>query len=146
MQETGTLLHPPRHDMKTYLILFLIAAACNIAADDWRGMLMCAVVGFGISVPIPDHNFYAWCALVELVVIIGALWLRTPSSLPVYAISLCLMVMHYLGYKLNGYLPESPYHILVKIAEHAELVACILFSQLILGFRECRHQNSSRIG
>lgn len=124
----------------------MIAAACNMAADDWRGMLMCVVVGFGISVPIPDVHFYAWCATVELIVVIGAIILRTPATQPIYAIALCLIVLHYLGYKLNGYLPESPYHFLVKIAEHAQLVACILFSQLILGFRECRHQNSSRIG
>lgn len=119
--------------MTSYLILFLIAAACNIAADDRRGMLMCALVGWGISVPIPDHHFYAWCVVVELLVTLGAIGLRTPATQPVYSLALSLSAFHYLGFKFNGYLPESPYHFLVKIAEHAQLVACILFSQPILG-------------
>lgn len=119
--------------MTSYLILLLIAACCNIKADDWRMIALTALVGFGVSVPIPDQFFYAWCIFVELIVTVGAIALKTPATQPVFALSLCLSALHYVGFKLNGYPPESPYHILVKIAEHAELIACIVYSKLFLG-------------
>jgi len=96
--------------------------------------MLCAVVGFGISVPIPDHNFYAWCTAVEVFVMACALALNTAASRPIVALSLSLCAFHYLGYKFNGYPLDSPYHFLVKITEHAELIACALFSKPI---RKC---------
>ena len=119
--------------MTSYFILLLIAGALNIAVSDRRMVMLCAVVGFGISVPIPDHNFYAWCAVVEVFVMACALALNTAASRPVVALSLSLCAFHYLGYKFNGYPPDSPYHFLVKITEHAELAACALFSKPLMG-------------
>jgi hypothetical protein len=108
--------------------------------------MMCVVVGFGISVPIPDHNFYGWCALVEIFVAASSILLRTPSSAPIFGISLLLCIFHYLGYKLNGYPVESPYHFVVKIAEHAELIACAVFSKPFLGRPKTCRQNKFHIG
>jgi hypothetical protein len=132
--------------METYLILLLVAGYLNVRSDDWRMMAMCVAVGFGISVPIPDLFFYQWCALAETFVGIFALSIRTSASLPVFSLSLCLGILHFLGYKFDGYPAESPYHFLVTIAEHAELVACIVFSKPFLGRLSPCRQNKSHTG
>lgn len=119
--------------MTSYAILLLVSIALNLCAMDKRGVCICALVGFGVFIPIPDSNFYFWCMAVEAVVAIGSIFLKTRASQPVCALSLSLLAFHYLGYKFDGYPPESPYHFLVKIAEHAEIVACALFSKPIMG-------------
>lgn len=90
-----------------------------------------AGVGIGIFLPIPDAYFYLICALVECLVLLLALYLNANASKVVVRISVLLVLFHSLGWIFNGYQPESPYHIMVKISEHAELLACILLSRPI---------------
>lgn len=130
----------------SYLILLLVAAYLNIRSDDWRGMALCVLVGVWVSALIPDQHFYFWCMGVEVIVAAGSLAIRCAASGPVFCLSIILLVAHFIGYEFDGYPPESPYHFVVTIAEHAELLACAIFSKSFLGrLRQCR-QNKSRIG
>ena len=115
--------------MISYAVLVLIAVVLNLC--DRRMLVLIALVGTGIFAPVPAANFYLICALGE--VLIGLLSYRIGAfaSRPVWRISALLVVFHGLGYLMNGYPPASPYHIIVQICEHAELVACILLSEVI---------------
>ncbi|WP_443700156.1 hypothetical protein [Pseudomonas sp.] len=100
---------------------------------NWRMLVLTLAVGAGIFAPIPDAHFYAVCVLVECFVAASAIIIEAPASKLVFRVSMMLVLFHFLGWWLDGYPPESPYHLLVKILEHAELVACILMSTLFLG-------------
>lgn len=117
--------------MILYAPLLLVAVAMNIG--NWRMLALTLAVGAGIFAPIPDEHFYAACAVIECAVASIALILSAPASKFVFRVSMLLVLFHFLGWWLDGYPPESPYHLLVKILEHAELVACILMSTLFLG-------------
>lgn len=117
--------------MILYAPLLIVAIAMNIG--NWRMLALTLVVGAGIFVPIPDAHFYAICALVECMVAASAVIISAPVSKFVFRVSMLLVLFHFLGWWLDGYPPESPYHILVKISEHSELVACILMSKPFLG-------------
>lgn len=117
--------------MILYAPLLIVAIAMNIG--NWRMFVLTLVVGAGIFVPIPDVHFYAICALVECLVAASAIIIAAPASKFVFRVSMMLVLFHFIGWWLDGYPPESPYHLLVKILEHAELVACILMSTLFLG-------------
>ncbi len=90
------------------------------------------VVGAGIFFPVPDALFYLVCMLVELLVALVALRIDAQASSLVVRMSAMLFVFHGLGWALDGYPVASPYHMGVKLLEHAELVVCILFSNPIL--------------
>lgn len=113
-----------------YGILLAVALAAN--ACDWRMFSLSAIVGFGIFVPIQDAYFYLICACVEVFVATAAVYLNARASKPVMRISALLVIFHGLGWWLNGYPPESPYHIMVKVSEYSELIACILLSRPFL--------------
>ena len=100
---------------------------------DPRMLALTALVSAGIFVPVPASNFYLFCALGEATIGITA-WLigGCAAARPVWRISALLVAFHGLGFMLNGYAPSSPYHIIVRICEHAELLACILLSSPII--------------
>jgi len=112
--------------MISYGVMLALALMLNMR--DLRMFWLCLVVGGGIFLPIPDAYFYLNCALVELTVAFLAYLIATNASKPVVRISIILMALHGLGWWLNGYPPESPYHVLVRLCEHAELIACIVLS------------------
>jgi len=89
------------------------------------------VVGAGIFFPVPDALFYPICMMLELLVGLLAYRIACPASKMIVRMSALLFVFHILGWMLNGYPVASPYHMLVKATEHAELLACILMSKII---------------
>lgn len=115
--------------MISYAILALIAAVFNLR--DWRMLALTALVTVGVFAPVPNANFYLICALGEALIGLVAYRINATASRSVWRISILLMVFHGLGYLTNGYPLSSPYHIVVKICEHAELIFCILLSDLI---------------
>ena len=117
--------------MLSYAILLLIAVRLN--ATEWRSHMLVRVVGISVFLPVSGHFFYAICIASELTVALCAGMLQVRASGPIILLCLVMCIFHALGYHFNGYPPESPYHILVKIAEHAELIACILFSKPFFG-------------
>lgn len=114
--------------MLSYAILLAIALALNLR--DKKMLALTSLVGAGIFAPVPDTYFYLVCALGEALIAMVALRIAAPASRVVFRISLLLVCFHFLGYWLNGYPPGSPYHILVKMSEHSELLACILLSNI----------------
>lgn len=125
------------------IYMLLVAVACNAWVRDWRMLCLTMLVAGNVNFPIPDQHFYFWCACAEAMVLLGAISLRTAATRPVCAISATLIACHYLGWRYNGYPPESPYYVLVTIAEHANAAACALFSKLFLGRpNSCRHRNN----
>ena len=115
--------------MTSYAILAIIATMLNVC--DKKMLALTAIVTAGIFAPVPDANFYLICALGEALIGLLAYRINAAASRPIWRISILLMVFHGLGYLTNGYPLSSPYHIVVRICEHTELVACILFSGLI---------------
>jgi hypothetical protein len=115
--------------MTSYAILALIATVFNLR--DRRMLALTALVTAGIFVPVPAVNFYLICALGEALIGLLSFRIGAAASRPIWRISALLVVFHGLGYLLNGYPPASPYHIIVQICEHTELLACILLSDLI---------------
>jgi hypothetical protein len=113
----------------SYAILALIAMAINLR--DLRMLALTLFVTADIFAPIPAVNFYLICALVDSLNGLLAYRINAAASRPVWRISILLVIFHGLGYFLNGYPISSPYHIVVKICEHAELLSCILLSNPI---------------
>jgi len=94
-------------------------------------LALALVVGAGIFFPVPDACFYLVCALIELLVALLAVRIDAQASALVIRMSVMLIVFHGLGWLLDGYPVASPYHMGVKLLEHAELVACILLSNQV---------------
>lgn len=110
----------------SYAILLGLSLLLNLG--NIRMLALTLIIGADVFAPIPDQNFYLICGMVDLLVALLAYKLNTNASKPVIRLSAMLIVFHWLGYRFNGYPMASPYHILVKISEHAELLACILLS------------------
>ncbi len=116
--------------MTSYVALLMLALAIN--AGDIKMLALSAVIGVGIFSPVPAPCFYLICALGELLIALLAYRLDAAASPVIVRISIILIVLHFLGFILDGYPPGSPYHILVKTFEHAELLACIFLAQPII--------------
>lgn len=110
--------------MQSYAILLAVALAINLR--DRKMLALSALVGAGVFAPVPDANFYLICALGETLIALAACRIGAAASLFVARVSILLVAGHALGYFTNGYPPESPYHLFIKICEHAELIGCIL--------------------
>ncbi len=119
----------------SYAILLCLALALN--ADDRRMLALTFVVGAGIFAPVPAEYFYLICILGEILIALAALRIHARGSRPISQISFLLVAFHLLGWLLNGYPISSPYHVMVKVCEHAELIMCILLSSTFT--RKPRH-------
>lgn len=115
--------------MTSYFVLALIAVGINLL--DRRMLALTAIVTAGVFAPVPAANFYLICALGEALIGLLAYRIGAAASRPIWRISGVLVIFHGLGYLLDGYPAGSPYHIVVRICEHTELVACILLSDSI---------------
>lgn len=112
--------------MGSYALLLAISMWLN--RRNGKMLFLTLAVGSGIFFPIPDDNFYVMCIAVEIIVAFAADLIDAPASRIIVWLSIVLSIFHLLGLFLNGYPPESPYHVLVVTCEHAEILACILLS------------------
>ena len=119
-----------------YLPLILIACIFN-----WRNkeaLLLTLIVGWGAVMPIPKEYgavvWYSLCACIELVILLCALRLKTPFSIPIVALSLLFILIHYLGWTFDGYPKDSPYHYFAKTIGLTELFTCAILSDPIINF------------
>lgn len=124
--------------MSHYFHYLLMALAVSLNIKDRAALALSLIVGLSAVLPVlmfvnTAVQFYAFCAVVEILVAVCALWLRTTASRYIVTACLTLIAYHFLGWHLDGYPVHSPYHLLVKIAEYAELFACVLLSKPILG-------------
>ncbi len=116
--------------MLSYAILLALAFMVN--ANNPRMLALTAVVGAGIFAPVPDANFYLICALGELLIGLVAMYIATNASMMIWRVSMLLLAFHFAGFLFNGYPPDSPYRILVKLAEHFELLSLIVLSNIFM--------------
>lgn len=112
--------------MTSYAVLLAVALALN--ASSRRMLALTAIVGAGIFFPVPAQWFYPICMAIEILVALLALYLACHASSVIVRISILLVMMHITGWIWDGYPATSPYHWVVKLLEHAELIACILLS------------------
>lgn len=113
--------------MTSYAVLLALALLLNIG--NVRMLMLTLIIGVGIFAPVPNAHFYLICALGEALIGLLAYRIATEASRPIVRISAVLVLFHALGYWLNGYPPSSPYHLLVYLSEHAELLVCSLLSR-----------------
>lgn len=114
---------------------FLLGAGIIANLRDWRMLALTCLIGVNVFVPIPSSTaveFYSYCILAETFLIIGAVLLRTKASPLVIELATVLIIIHVMGYSLDGSEPLSPYRVIVKVCEYLQLLICIAFSSGIL--------------
>lgn len=99
---------------------------------DRKSILLTIIVGASLILPVNQFttraNFYEVCALFEYLVLLLAIRIDTRATN--FIVTMCCMLIgyHLIGSIYGGHPPDSPYRLLVKIAEYAEITACILFA------------------
>jgi hypothetical protein len=116
------------HSSYAFLIGITVIANCK----EWRMLALSLLIAANVLLPMPGRyaeDFYLSCIIAELIVIAGAVLLRTAATLLIVEVSVVLIVMHVMAYYGNGHLPLSPYRVLVKLCEYTEIFTCIMFSK-----------------
>jgi len=113
-----------------YAVVLCVALMLN--TRDSKMLALTLLVAAGIFAPIPDAYFYLVCMLIELLIALVAYKIAAPASQMIVQVSSLLIVFHAIGWWLDGYPENSPYHAGVKCLEYAELVLCCFFSRPIL--------------
>ncbi len=126
-------------DHTSHYALIILALVLNYGY--WRSFAVAAIISTSLVLPIPAVNFYLICALCEVVIGLLALRLMTPVSYFIFTVSAMLVAFHVLGWYLDGYPAGSPYRLLVKICEYAEISACSLFSKPLIRLLKICRQN-----
>jgi hypothetical protein len=114
--------------LPSYGILLGIGLLANLR--DWRMLALTLLVGANILAPIPSNTreeFFFWCFIAELCLLLGAFLLRAKASIIVIQFATVLVLMHVMGYYL-GTPHLSPYRVIVKVCEYSQLFLCIAFS------------------
>lgn len=122
--------------MDHYWHWVLLAAALVLNWGDRRAICLVLVIGFSLVVPVNQFthrsNFYLVCGLFEILFALIAFRVNTRAS--AFIILMCCMLFgfHMVGWQAGGHKQDSPYRLLAKIAEYAEIIACIVFANPIL--------------
>lgn len=114
----------------SYAVLLGAGLIANVR--DWRMLALTVAIGMNVFAPIPSstaEEFYLYCILAEAVLILAAAVLQTKSSMIVIEVAVVLIVLHVMAYHIDGNPALSPYRILVKLCEYAQLCSCIFFSR-----------------
>lgn len=112
--------------------LFAVALAFNLL--DRRMLLLTALVGVGFYWPQPTTSaaaFYTSCIAAEVLVGVAAYALDRQRGFWIGEIALLLVLSHIMGFTLDGSLPFSPYHLIVKLLEFSQIAACVALSPVI---------------
>lgn len=122
--------------MSHYWHLLLLAVALVFNWGDRKAIALTLVVTLSILVPYNQFtmrsNFYLVCILSELIVALCALRIDTRASWFVVLMCVMLAALHVVGWDTGGHKVGSPYRLLAKIAEYAEILACIIFANPIM--------------
>jgi hypothetical protein len=110
----------------------LLCAAMWLNRADWRTFLLSLVVAANLFVPTPwtvnPALWYFECFLEELVVILFALLLRSPTSKYVIVFAVILSVIDLVGVFVGPVKGIGPYRIAEPIFETGEILICVLLS------------------
>lgn len=117
-----------------YCLLLAVALAAN--RSNRHMLLLVAVIAASWFAEAPRSSyeaFYAFCIAVELSVAGVALWLRTNASATVALICAAMLLVHIAAFFADTYPPLSPSRLIIPALEHAEVVACIVLSNPLIG-------------
>lgn len=122
----------------------LLALALALNFRDVRMLLLTFLVGVSIFVPVPRgsaEQFYAFCVGFEIAVAAAAWAVDDEESTADWLVSICalLVIVHVLGYYLDGNPPFSPYRAIVKILEVSQLAVCVALSPIAAPLLRNRH-------
>jgi hypothetical protein len=114
----------------------LISAAVLINFQDSRMVLLSLIVGLNLLTPINQFTtydtFYPVCIFAEILTALCALGLRTKASYFICHTCGMLIAFHLVGWAYGGYLPDSPYRVLTKMMEYANILACCFYANPII--------------
>lgn len=113
-----------------YAVLLCAALWFNRAC--WRTLVLSALLGAELMLVIPwvwpTWVWYLEWFIVEMLVIVAALLLRSPASRPVALFSVVLGFNHLLGAYFGPSDSISPYRVVQPMLETAQLLVCIALS------------------
>lgn len=112
----------------------LSISALILNLRDFRMLVISMMVVVSIFVPVPSSNaesFYTFCVLFEILVAVIAWATRKEAGFLIANACVLLVIAHVMGYSLDGSVPLSPYHVIVKILELVELGICVALSPVI---------------
>lgn len=122
--------------MSHYWHWSLLAVALILNWDDRKAICLTLVIFFSLVVPVNQFtsraNFYFVCGLFEILFALTAFRIDTRASAFIILICAMLFCFHMVGWQAGGHKQDSPYRLLAKIAEYAEIIACIVFANPIL--------------
>lgn len=100
---------------------------------DRKAICLALVVGFSLVVPVNQfassrENFYLLCGLFEILFALIALYINTRASSFIVLMCVILLSLHVVAWDLDSHNIDSPYWLLAKVVEHAQIVACIAFA------------------
>lgn len=120
--------------MYLYACGILLLGALMVNVLDRRMFALTSLVGASVFVPAPHDtavHFYLFCASSEVVVGVLAIVSRSRAASVIFNLCILLVIVHALGYALDGSLPFSPYRGIVKLLEVLQLTACLVLSPVL---------------
>lgn len=126
----------------------LLALSLILNLRDSRMLALTFFVGLSIFVPVPNasaEQFYVFCVVMEIGVALSALALDDERA-GGWISSICalLVIVHVLGYYLDGNPPFSPYRAIVKILELLQIGVCVVLSPRAAHLLRNRHAISTQ--
>ena len=116
--------------------MILIAVALVLNWGDRKAIALTLLVALSLVLPVNQFtmrsNFYLVCILFELLIALCALHINTRASQFIILMCAMLAAFHAIGWDSGGHKIDSPYRLLAKIAEYAEIIACIIFANPIM--------------
>lgn len=112
----------------------LLAVAIALNWRDRRMLVLTFAVGINIFYVVPSHSqaaFYGTCIALEAMVLAVAVFYHARASSIIAYAALALIVAHFMGWSLDGSSPLSPYRIIVKLLEGAQIFTCVALSPLL---------------
>lgn len=114
----------------------LFAAALVINWGDRKAICLTLIVGLSLVIPVNQFttraNFYLVCSLFEILFALIAMRINTRASDFVVLMCVILFGLHMVGWNAGAHKIDSPYRLLAKIAEYAQIVACIAFANPLM--------------
>ena len=118
--------------MSHYWHWLLIAVALVFNWGDRKAICLTLIIGLSLVIPVNQFttraNFYLVCGLFEILFALVALRVDTRASFFIVLMCSLLLAFHMVGWNTGGHKVDSPYRLLAKIAEYAQIVACIVFA------------------
>lgn len=112
----------------------LAGLGCILNISDRRMLALIALVSASIFASPPretPEQFYFFCIAAEISVAVCACALRSRASGAIVDICVLLVIVHVMGYAMDGSPPLSPYRGMVKLLEILQLGLCIVLSPVL---------------